>query len=182
VRHITSGSGNLWGPLSQCEQVSHQGLSGRRIAAALLVVLASATLVQLSLFTSMRPDFVSGFLRALGLSSLLALVPLSVLWWLDRRERETPWLGCIATLNTAFFKLIDEWLALHQMLAAILGPDAPLMLVGPISAPIAEELAKALGVLSLFGCCGPSSTICAMALSTAPWWASISPGSRQRST
>jgi protease PrsW len=36
------------------------------------------------------------------------------------------------------------------MLAVILGPDAPLMLVAPISAPIAEELAKALGVLLIF--------------------------------
>jgi hypothetical protein len=36
------------------------------------------------------------------------------------------------------------------MLEAMLGPEAPLMLVAPISAPIAEELAKALGVLLLF--------------------------------
>ena len=36
------------------------------------------------------------------------------------------------------------------MLAVILGPNASLMLVAPISAPIAEELAKALGVLLIF--------------------------------
>ena len=133
------------------------------IAASLLVILAFATLVQLAVFTSMPPGLFSVFLRALTLSSLLALVPLAILWFLDRRERESPWLfaaaflwgGLIATalalpFNTAFFKLMDEWLAHHPMLAVILGPEASLMLAAPISAPIAEEFAKALGVLLLF--------------------------------
>ena len=136
---------------------------GKPIAAALLVILAFATLVQLVVFTSLPPGLFSVFLRALALSSLLALVPLAVLRFLDRRERESPWLfaaaflwgGLIATalalpFNTAFFKLVDDWLAHHLMLAVILGPDASMMLVAPISAPIAEELAKALGVLLLF--------------------------------
>ncbi|MGA8434886.1 MAG: PrsW family intramembrane metalloprotease [Methyloceanibacter sp.] len=127
------------------------------------MILAFATLVQLLVFTGMPPGLFSVFLRALALSSLLALVPLAMLWFLDRRERESPWLfaaaflwgGCIATalalpFNTAFFKLVDEWLGLHPMLAVILGPNASLMLVAPISAPIAEELAKALGVLLIF--------------------------------
>ena len=135
----------------------------KAIAAGLLVILAFATLVQLLVFTGMPPGLFSVFLRALALSSLLALVPLAMLWFLDRRERESPWLfaaaflwgGCIATalalpFNTAFFKLVDDWLAHHPMLEAMLGPEAPLMLVAPISAPIAEELAKALGVLLLF--------------------------------
>src|SRR6476469_3850235 len=135
----------------------------KAITAALLVILAFATLVQLLVFTGMPPGLFSVFLRALALSSLLALVPLAMLWFLDRRERESPWLfaaaflwgGCIATalalpFNTAFFKLVDEWLGLHPMLAVILGPNASLMLVAPISAPIAEELAKALGVLLIF--------------------------------
>src|SRR3974377_1472008 len=140
-----------------------RGGVSKAITAALLVVLAFATLVQLSLFTSMRPALIAVFLRALALSSLLAVVPLGVLWFLDRRERETPWLfaaaflggGCIATalalpFNTALFKVVDEWLGLHPMLAVILGPNASLMLVAPISAPIVEELAKALGVLLIF--------------------------------
>ena len=135
----------------------------KAITAALLVILAFATLVQLAVFTSMPPGLFSVFLRALALSSLLALVPLTILWFLDRRERESPWLfaaaflwgGLIATalalpFNTAFFKLMDEWLAHHPMIAVILGPEASLMLAAPISAPIAEEFAKALGVLLLF--------------------------------
>ena len=32
----------------------------------------------------------------------------------------------------------------------VLGPDAAIMLAAPISAPIAEEIAKALGVLLIF--------------------------------
>ena len=140
-----------------------RGGVSKAITAALLVVLAFATLVQLSLFTSLRPALIGVFLRALALSSLLAVVPIGVLWFLDRRERETPWLfaaaflwgGCIATalalpFNTVFFKVVDEWLGLHPMLAVILGPNASLRLVAPISAPIVEELAKALGVLLIF--------------------------------
>ena len=140
-----------------------RGGVSKAIAASLLVILAFATLVQLAVFTSMPPGLFSVFLRALALSSLLALVPLGILWFLDRREREFPWLfaaaflwgGFIATalalpFNTAFFKLMDEWLAHHPMIAVILGPEASLMLAAPISAPIAEEFAKALGVLLLF--------------------------------
>jgi protease PrsW len=106
----------------------------KAIAAALLVILAFATLVQLVVFTGMPPGLSGVFLRALALSSLLALVPLSILWFLDRRERESPWLfaaaflwgGLIATalalpFNTAFFKLVDEWLTHHPMLAVISG-------------------------------------------------------------
>ena len=136
---------------------------GKAITATLLLILVFATLVQLIVFTSMPPGVFSVFFRALALSSLLALVPLAILWFLDRRERETPWLfaaaflwgGLIATaialpFNTAFLKIIDGWLAHHPMLAVFLGPDAALMLAAPISAPIAEEFAKALGVLLLF--------------------------------
>jgi hypothetical protein len=93
-------------------------------SAVLPVVLAFATLVHLGLIGSMRADVMAVFLQALVLSSLLAAVPLAVLWFLDRRERETPWLfaaaflwgGCIATalalpLNTAFFLFVDAIVA-----------------------------------------------------------------------
>jgi protease PrsW len=133
------------------------------ISAALLVLLACATLVQLSVLASMPRDIAGVFLKALMLSSLLAVVPLAVLWFLDRRERETPWLfaaaflwgGCIATalalpFNTAFFTLIDAWVAQHPAITLILGPDAAMMLAAPISAPIVEEIAKAAGVLVIF--------------------------------
>jgi protease PrsW len=131
------------------------------ISAALLALLAFATLIQLSVLASMPPDIAGVFLKALMLSSLLAVVPLAVLWFLDRRERETPWLfaaaflwgGCIATafalpFNTAFFTLVDAWVAQHPAITLILGPNAAMMLAAPISAPIVEEIAKAAGVLA----------------------------------
>jgi RsiW-degrading membrane proteinase PrsW (M82 family) len=133
------------------------------ICAALLVILVFAALVHLNLFAGMPPPALRVFLWALTLSSLLALVPLAVLWFLDRRERETPWLfaaaflwgGCIATaialpFNTTFFRLVDLWVAQNPMVTEILGPDAAMLIAAPISAPIAEEIVKALGVVLLF--------------------------------
>ena len=136
---------------------------GRAIIFVLLAVLIFATLIHLSLFVGMKPELLAVFARALGLSTMLAAVPVTLLWFLDRRERESPllfaaaflWGGCIATalalpLNNAVFKLVDDWLAQYPTLAVLLGPDAPLMIVAPLSAPIVEEIAKALGVILLF--------------------------------
>jgi protease PrsW len=133
------------------------------ICAVLLAVLALAALVHLAVLISMRPDVVGVFFRALALSSLLAIVPLALLWFLDRRERENPWLfaaaflwgGLISTalalpFNSAFFALVDLWVAQHPMVSGLLGPDATILLAAPISAPIAEEIAKAMGVLLIF--------------------------------
>jgi protease PrsW len=133
------------------------------ICAVLLAVLALAALVHLALLISMRPDAVGVFFRALALSSVLAIVPLALLWFLDRREREHPllfaaaflWGGFISTalalpFNSAFFALVDLWVAQHPMVSGLLGPDATILLAAPISAPIAEEIAKAMGVLLIF--------------------------------
>jgi hypothetical protein len=68
------------------------------ISAVLLMVLASAALVQLSVLASLPSDVASVFLKALMLSSLLGVVPFAVLWFLDRRERESPWLFAAAFL------------------------------------------------------------------------------------
>jgi protease PrsW len=133
------------------------------ICAVLVVVLAFATIIHLSVFATMRPDMLSVFERALARSTALSVIPLAVLWFLDRRERESPllfaaaflWGGCIATglavpFNTAFFQLADLWVREHPLISQILGPDAAVILAAPISAPIIEEIAKALGVLLIF--------------------------------
>ena len=137
--------------------------AGTVIGVLLLVVLAFAALVQLGALASVRSDIAGVFLRALTLSSFLAIVPLAVLWFLDRRERESAWLlaaaflwgGLVATaialpFNSAYFRLIDAWVAENPAVVLVLGPDAAMLLAAPISAPIVEELAKALGVLVIF--------------------------------
>jgi protease PrsW len=133
------------------------------IGAVLLVVLAFAALVQLGALASVRSDIAAVFLKALTLSTLLAIVPLAVLRFLDRRERESAWLfaaaflwgGFVATaialpFNSAFFRLVDAWVAENPAVTLALGPDAAMLLAAPISAPIVEEIAKALGVLAIF--------------------------------
>ena len=136
---------------------------GRVICAVLLVLLAFATVVHLNMIASMRSDVAGVFFRALAMSSVLAAVPLAMLWFLDRRERESPWLFAAAFLwggfiaialalpfNTAFFALVDAWVMRHPAVSGVLGPDAAALLAGPISVPIAEEIAKAIGVLLIF--------------------------------
>ena len=133
------------------------------ICAGLAGVLAVATIVNLGVLTGLGPDVLSVFDRALARSSALAIIPLTVLWFLDRRERESPllfaaaflWGGCIATglalpINTVIFHFADAWVREHPQLKQVLGPDAALLLAAPISAPVVEELSKALGVLLIF--------------------------------
>lgn len=133
------------------------------ICAVLIAVLAFATAVHLLLLASMRADVVSVFFRVLVLSGLLSIAPLSLLWLLERRERQTPWLfaaaflwgGCIATalalpFNSAFLQLADTWVVQHPLVREVLGPDAAMLLAAPIAAPIVEEVAKAIGVLVIF--------------------------------
>lgn len=133
------------------------------IGAVLLGVLWFAASVQLGLLGRMRPDIARVFWLALAASTVLAVVPLAILWYLDRRERETPWLFAVAfcwgaliataialPFNTLFAAAVDAWLAHNPAIVEALGPDASMMIAAPISAPIVEELAKAAGVLALF--------------------------------
>ena len=134
-----------------------------RICAGLLALLFFAFLAHLGTISSMRPEATPVFLRALALSTLLSIPAVLLLWFLDRREREKRfllvaaflWGGLIATaisvpFNTAFFLLVDNWVLHRPAISEILGPDAALMLAAPVSAPLIEEIAKALGVLAMF--------------------------------
>ena len=93
----------------------------------------------------------------------MSLLPLAILWFLDRRERESPrlfaaaflWGGLIATtislpFNTAVIFAVSQWLDQHTSIRDLLGPEAALMIGAPLAAPIVEETAKGLGIVLLF--------------------------------
>ena len=126
----------------------------------LLVALGLAVLVHMAQLSRLDGDAAAVFLRALAFATLMAAVPVSILWFLDRRERENPWMlaaaflwgGLISTaaslpINTAFFRAVDRWLALHPAVAELLGPDAVTLIAAPLSGPIVEETMKAAGVV-----------------------------------
>src|SRR5262249_38362195 len=99
-------------------------------------------------------------LGGVGVWGMRGVLALGLLGVLERRERQTPWLfaaaflwgGCIATplalpFNSAFLTIVDTWVVQHPVVREVLGPDAAMLLAGPISAPVGGEIAKAVGVL-----------------------------------
>jgi len=133
------------------------------IGGALLVLLASATETILAFLGSLRADVASVFFAAIALSTLMSVVPLAILWYLDRRERETPWLfaaaflwgavmatGLALPINSAFLSSVAEWVTRNPVIVEILGPEAPTLLGAPLVAPLVEELTKGLGLVLLF--------------------------------
>jgi MFS family permease len=135
----------------------------RRILLALGCVLLLSVLVILLTVGSMSPEAVRAFALGLALSALLSTVPILILRYLDRRERESPWLFAIAILwgaliatglalplNTGIIVGVDHWLARHAEIAEYLGPQGAVLVGAPLAAPLVEETTKALGVVLLF--------------------------------
>jgi RsiW-degrading membrane proteinase PrsW (M82 family) len=135
----------------------------RAIAWGLGLLLAMAALVICAVIGGLGSAATGVFLRALALSSALALLPIGILWFLDRRERESPcafaaaflWGGLIATtvalpINTAAIIAVAQWLERFPELGTMLGPEAALMIGAPLSAPIVEETTKGIGIVLLF--------------------------------
>jgi RsiW-degrading membrane proteinase PrsW (M82 family) len=135
----------------------------RRFAIAIGVLLLFAAVVILAVVGGPGPEAAHVFFSALALSSLLAIAPILILWYLDRRERESPWLfaaaflwgGLIATTlalpaNTAIIVVVSQWLEHNASLKEMLGPDAALMIGAPLAAPLVEETTKGLGIVLLF--------------------------------
>ena len=135
----------------------------RRAAIGLGVLLVLSALIICAAVGGLGSDATRVFLNALGLSSALSLLPIAILWYLDRRERETPWLfaaaflwgGLIATafalpFNTAAILAVAGWLEHNSALKDLLGPEAALMIGAPLAAPLVEETLKGLGIVLLF--------------------------------
>ncbi|HSM84147.1 MAG TPA: PrsW family intramembrane metalloprotease, partial [Nodosilinea sp.] len=117
----------------------------------------------LPLLAKLDADATRIFFEALLWAMLLTVIPLAILWFLDRREPESRWLyaiailwgGLLATglalpLNLGIFHLVEVYLQVHPDLQAILGVDPVFTLGAPIAGPLDEELTKGLGVLLLF--------------------------------
>src|SRR5688572_30530422 len=133
------------------------------VCAALALVVIAVALVFLDFFSGLRPDIAVVFFAALAGSTTMSIVPLAVLWFLDRRERETPWLFAVAflwgafiatglalPLNSAILHAAAAWVARNPLVGEALGPDAALMIGAPIAGPIVEEVTKGLGLIALF--------------------------------
>jgi RsiW-degrading membrane proteinase PrsW (M82 family) len=135
----------------------------RAFAVAISILLLLAALIICAVVGGLGSAAARVFMTALAWSSLLSALPLLVLWYLDRREREAAWLfaaaflwgGLIATtvsipLNTTVIHVIGQWLEGNAALKEMLGPDAALMIGAPLSAPLVEETAKGIGIVLLF--------------------------------
>jgi hypothetical protein len=70
----------------------------RWVIVALVAALLLSTTVILLAVGSLHAEAVRVFLIGLLLASLLSTVPVLILRYLDRRERESPWLFAIAIL------------------------------------------------------------------------------------
>lgn len=137
---------------------------------AIFAVIVLATLLVFSLyslfrnyFSALSPADVQVFVSSQIAVLLMTLLPLAILWFLDRREPESRWLYLIAVLwgaviatalalpiNGFIFKAVGDFVTLHPDIKAILGEGAGNTLALPIAGPIVEEILKGLGVLLLF--------------------------------
>jgi RsiW-degrading membrane proteinase PrsW (M82 family) len=142
-------------------------LRRRQVAVPVIIALVAAILLSTavillavgSLKAGAARVFAIGFLFSAGLS----IIPILILRYLDRRERESPWLFAVSILwgaliatglalpvNTGIIMAIGQWLEHNPHIREYLGPHGMLLLGAPLAAPIVEELTKALGVLLLF--------------------------------
>jgi RsiW-degrading membrane proteinase PrsW (M82 family) len=142
-------------------------LRQRRYAIVATGALALALLFSVAMLFwtlgHLKPDVLRVYLSALALSSLLSLVPLAILRFLDRRERESGWLtaaaflwgaviatGLALPLNNAILRAVAIWLRANPQIAQAVGGEAALLIGAPIAGPLVEETTKGLGLLILF--------------------------------
>ena len=142
-------------------------LRKRRVAIPVILALVATFLLCIAIIFaavgSLKAEAARLFIIGLLFSAGLSIVPILILRYLDRRERESPWLfaisilwgGVIATgialpINTGVILGVERWLAQYPQIGEYLGPHGALLLGAPLAAPPIEELTKALGVLLLF--------------------------------
>ena len=93
-------------------------------------------------------------------AALLSAVPIALLGYLDRRERESPWRVGIAVLwgaliatgpalplNTGIIAAVAAWLERHAEVQRHLGPQGALLVGAPLAAPLVEAWRPDIAVL-----------------------------------
>ena len=142
-------------------------LRRRQVAVPVIIALVAAILLSTAVILLAVGSLKAGAARvfAIGLlfSAGLSIIPVLILRYLDRRERESPWLFAVSILwgaliatglalpvNTGIIMAIGQWLQHYPHIREYLGPHGMLLLGAPLAAPIVEELTKAFGVLLLF--------------------------------
>jgi RsiW-degrading membrane proteinase PrsW (M82 family) len=129
----------------------------------LLAAIAASTLMLFLAVKSLGPGAAGVFLKGLGVAALASVVPVAILWFLDRRERESPALFAVAILwgaligtglalplNSTIVTAVSHWLSEYPLLKEYLGPQAAFLIGAPLAGPPVEEITKGLGVLALF--------------------------------
>lgn len=138
---------------------------GRWVVVAMIVVavLGQAALDALgSSFGSRSPGELAVYIGALLAATVLTLPALAVVLWLDRRERESPWLyafalawgmlgaaGLSLLLNSAALQEVYETLVEGAGGAAAGVEDEAVFLVAVFFGPPVEEAAKGIALLLL---------------------------------
>ena len=135
----------------------------RITAITLAILLLIASVVIVAVVGGLGGEATSVFFQALAMSSVLSVIPIAILWYLDRRERESAWLfaaaflwgGLIATslalpVNTTIMFLVGQWLEQNAALKEMLGPEGAIMIGAPLAGPIVEETTKGIGIALLF--------------------------------
>jgi protease PrsW len=134
------------------------------VTAVLVALLAFAILTNLTTVARLaKYNVAATYLLAIPLAALGSLVPIAIVWWLDRNERESPWLYLVAVLwgmliatalaipiNHGILGAVTNWLKLNPGVAEYFGKNAPLVIGAPIAGPLVEEITKGLGIVLLF--------------------------------
>lgn len=133
------------------------------VVAALVAALLMSIGVILLAIGSLKAGAAGVFLEGLVFAAVLSTVPVIILRYLDRRERESPWVFAIAILwgaliatgmalplNTGIIMAVGRWLEQYPEIGEYLGPHGAMLLGAPLAAPVVEEATKALGVVLLF--------------------------------
>ncbi len=134
------------------------------ILLGVLVFLSTSSIVNNIIAPTSAKGGIPIFLMALAWSGFLCIIPIAILWFLDRREPESKWLYAIALLwgaliatgvaqpiNALIINAVKDYFTLHPDLqAAFGGKSAALAIAAPLAGPLVEEITKGAGVLLLF--------------------------------